>query len=74
MTSEWWQLREEVAGLSVGAPVHGERGSGLCIFHASSRMPTLARVPEVDASFPPQLFRCSSQSGCLVFAEVMFFQ
>ncbi|XP_054992535.1 villin-like protein [Sorex araneus] len=36
--------------------------------------PRNKRLPEEDPSFPPRLFGCSSQSGCLVLTEVLFFQ
>lgn len=35
--------------------------------------PMLARLPGEASSFQPRLFECSSQMGCLVLTEVVFF-
>ncbi|XP_076725204.1 villin-like protein isoform X1 [Callospermophilus lateralis] len=36
--------------------------------------PSSKRLPEEAASFQPRLFECSSQEGCLVLSEVVFFR
>ncbi|XP_003781846.1 villin-like protein [Otolemur garnettii] len=35
--------------------------------------PSIKRLPEKGYSFQPRLFECSSQMGCLVLTEVVFF-
>nr|XP_040145944.1 villin-like protein isoform X2 [Ictidomys tridecemlineatus] len=36
--------------------------------------PSSKRLPEEATSFQPRLFECSSQEGCLVLSEVVFFR
>lgn len=60
-------------GPGVGALCWDLRGTGCR--GTAPLCPTLllTRLPEEASSFQPRLFECSSQEGCLVLAEVVFF-
>lgn len=48
-------------------------GLGCLSAWLTALLSVLARLPEEVPRFQPRLFECSSQMGCLVLAEVVFF-
>lgn len=48
-------------------------GLGCLSAWLTTLLSVLARLPEEVPRFQPRLFECSSQMGCLVLAEVVFF-